>query len=92
MIDNGNMTLAVILCALFLYVLAEERQSLLHTRTSPAASSQQQRRPQQQKQNSNNSGRNNHRDSLSNRSVQLCEIEDSECELSQVDLSIPEDV
>lgn len=66
------------------FYFAEERQSLLH----PRAAKQQQH---QQKQQS--SGRNNrHRDSVSNRSVQLCEIEDSECELSEVDLSIPEDV
>lgn len=64
-----------------LFLLAGERQSLLHPRTAGN---------QQQKQSAR--GRNNHRDSVSNRSVQLCEIEDSECELSEVDLSIPEDV
>lgn len=85
MIDNGTVTLVVIGCVCFFLTFPGERQSFLHRRESPG-------KLQHQQNSSSGSGRNKHRDSVSNRSVQLCEIEDSECELSEVDLSIPEDV
>ena len=65
---------------------------MLHPRRHGAAGDVAGRQQQQQRSYGSGGVRNNHRDSVSNRSVQLCEIEDSECELSEVDLSISEDV